>query len=56
MRECEEMFKIVPRSRDSRLDLTGSYGCKSPNVEHVQSMLEVEVLYQLEHYKTKSID
>ena len=31
-------------------------GCKPPNDEHVPSILEVEALCQLEHYKTKSTD
>ena len=53
MRECEEMLKIVQRSRDLQLDLTA---CKPPEVAHVPSMLEVEVSCQLEHYKTKSTD
>ena len=39
MRECEEMFKIVQRSRDSRLDLVA---CKPPEVTHVLSMPKAE--------------
>ena len=63
MRECEEMLKIVqkclrlckeagPHDWISRV----ARSCKSPNVEHVPSMPEVEVSCQLKHYRTKSID
>ena len=54
MRECEELLKIVQRSRDSRLDLAGgSWLASHQNVAHVPSMLEVEESRQLSHYRTK---
>ena len=43
MKECEEMFKIVQRSRDLRLVLTGSSWLASrQKVAHVPSMPEAE--------------
>ena len=43
MRECEELFKIVQRNRDSRLDLSsGSRLASRQNVAHMPSILEVE--------------
>ena len=57
MRECEELVKIVQRSRDSQLDLvSGSWLAIRQKVAHVPSMLEVEVSCQLEHYRIKSTD
>ena len=57
MRECEELLKIVQRSKDSWLDLaSGSRLASRQNVAHVPSMPEVEVSCQLEHYMTKSTD
>ena len=39
MRECEELFKIVQRNRDSRLDLTGGSRLAScQNVAHMPNM------------------
>ena len=43
MRECEEMLKIVQRSKDSRLDLAGGSRLAShQKVAHVPSMPEAE--------------
>ena len=43
MRECEEMLKIVQRSWDSQLDLTGGSRLASrQKVAYVPSMPEVE--------------
>ena len=54
MRECEEMLKIVQRSRDSRLDLAGGSQLASRQKSaHVPSMPEAEESRQLLHYKTK---
>ena len=54
MRECEELFKIVQRNKDSRLDLAGGSRLASrQNVAHVPSMLEAEESCQLLHYMTK---
>ena len=50
MRECEELFKIVQRSRDSRLDLAGgSRFASRQKVAHVPSMPEAEESCQLLH-------
>ena len=59
MRECEEMLKIVQRSRDLRLDLAGGLrlaACNPPEVAHMPSMPKVEASCQLEYYRTKSKD
>ena len=54
MRECEELFKIGQRNRDSQLDLAGGSRLAShQNVAHVPSMPEVEESHQLLHYRTK---
>ena len=54
MRECEEMLKIVQRSRGSRLDLAGGSRLASRQiVAHVPSMPEAEESRQLFHYRTK---
>ena len=54
MRECEEMLKIVQRSRDSRLDLAGGSRLASRQiVAYVPSMPEVEESHQLLKYRTK---
>ena len=55
MRECEELLKIVQRSRNSRLDLAGGLRLAScQKVAHVPSMLEAEELRQLLYYRTKA--
>ena len=57
MRECEELFKIGQRNRDSRLDLAGGSRLASyQNVAHMRSMPEVEESRQLLHYRTKVPD
>ena len=44
MKECEEMFKFVQSSRDSRLDLAGSSRLASRQKLHMcQACGEVEV-------------
>ena len=54
MKECEELLKIVQRSRDSRLDLSGGLRLASrQKVSHMPSMPEVEESRQLLHYGTK---
>ena len=56
MKKCEEMLKIVQRSRNSRLDLEGGSRLashKPPEVAHVPSMPEVEASCQLLHYRIK---
>ena len=54
MRECEEMLKIVQRSRDSRLDLAGGSQHAGPQKgAYMPSMPEAEELRQLLHYKAK---
>ena len=54
MRECEELLKIVQRSRDSRLDLTGGSRLASrQKVAHMPSMPEAKESHQLFHYRTK---
>ena len=50
MREYEELFKIVQRNRDSRLDLAVA---SHQNDTHVPSMPKAEELCQLLHYRTK---
>ena len=48
MRECEELFKIGQRNRDSRLDLAGGSRLAShQNVAHMPSMPEAEKSRQL---------
>ena len=45
MRECEELFKIMQRNKDSRLDLAGGSRLAScQNVAYVPSMPEDEEL------------
>ena len=54
MRECEEMLKIVQKSRGSRLDLAGGLRLASrPKGAHVSSMPEAEESRQLLHYRIK---
>ena len=54
MRECEELLKIMQRSRDSRLDLAGgSWLASRQKGAHVSSMPEAEESRQLLHYRTK---
>ena len=54
MRECEELFKIVQKNKDSWLDLAGGSRLAShQNVAHVPSMPEAEESRQLLHYRTK---
>ena len=54
MRECEELLKIVQKSKDSQLDLVrGSQLASHQKVAHVPSMLEAEESRQLLHYRTK---
>ena len=53
MKKCSNLCKEVgTRNWISRV----AHDCKPPNVEHVQSMPEVEESCQLEHYRTKSTD
>ena len=53
MKKCSRLCKEVgTRDWISRV----ARGYKSPNVEHVPSMPEVEASCQLEHYMTKSTD
>ena len=50
MRECEELLKIMQRSRGSRLDLAGgSRFASRQKVAHVPSMPEAEESCQLLH-------
>ena len=54
MRECEELFKIVQRNKDSRLDLVGGWWLAScQNIAHVSSTPEAEESRQLLHYRIK---
>ena len=54
MREYEELLKIVQKSRDLRLDLTGgSRFASCQKVAHVPNMPEAEELRQLLHYRIK---
>ena len=54
MREYEELLKIVQKSRDLRLDLTGGSRFASyQKVTLVPSMPEAEESRQLLHYRTK---
>ena len=54
MRECKELFNVVQRNKDSRLDLAGGSRLASrQNVAHGPSMPETEELRQLLHYRTK---
>ena len=56
MRECKELFNVVQRNKDSRLDLAGGSRLASrQNVAHVPSMPEAEKSHQLLHYRTKVV-
>ena len=52
----ERVWRNVQESTKKQGLATGSHSYKSPNDEHVPSMLEVEVSCQLEHYRTKNTD
>ena len=54
MRECEEMFKFMQSSRDSRLELAGGSRLASRQMMHMsEACREDEQSRQLEHYRTK---